>query len=378
MFEKGLMIKKEENMFQEEKRKTNYGAIFLVCFFFCFFAFQCMKLVTTQPSTTTSSISVIDSPVTSGKLYDRRELWRVSPPSTYCLKIESFTKLATSPNAEKYESRPFQSGGYNWTFIVYPKGNVKDGAPAGYVSMYVQIDNSTLLNSPKEVYAEVKFFIYNRKQDKYFTYQETDAKRFFLFNPSWGYGNVRPYVDVANPAAGWLFDGDSVIFGVDVFVTEVFNKWEVFSFTNNLHNRLLEWTIPNFYSLRKYLYVSDIFIIGERSWALTVYPSGDGEGQGNSLSLYVYAVGVKRYEKIYLKAKLRIIDQKDSKDVEKKVESWSDQENSWGFQKFVPFADLKNTSKGLLVNDTLKIEVEFEEFSNTNYFPSYGLPFATD
>jgi len=52
------------------------------------------------------------------------------------------------------------------------------------------------------------------------------------------------------------------------------------------------------------------------------------------------------------------------------VESWSDQANSWGFQKFVPFADLKDTSKGLLVNDTLKMEIEFEDFSNTKYFPS--------
>ncbi|EFH51693.1 hypothetical protein ARALYDRAFT_484604 [Arabidopsis lyrata subsp. lyrata] len=369
MFEKGL-IKKEETMFQEEKRKTNYGAICLVCFFCFFFAFQFMKLVTTQPSTTTSTISVIDSPISSHKLSDRRELWRVSPPSTYCLKIESFRKFATSPNAEKYESRPFQSGGYNWTLIVYPKGNVKEGAPGDWVSMYVQIDNSTLLNSPKEVYAEVKFFIYNRKEDKYFTYQETDAKRFFLFKPYWGYGNVRSYGDVANPDAGWLFDGDNVLFGVDVFVTEVFNKWEVFSFTKSLHNRLYKWTLTNFSLLEKEYYVSDKFVIGGRSWALKVYPSGDGEGQGNSLSLYVVAVDIKPYDKIYLKAKLRIINQRDSKHVEKKVESWSDQANSWGFQKFVPFADLKDTSKGLLVNDTLKIEIEFEDFSNTKYFPS--------
>lgn len=49
-----------------------------------------------------------------------------------------------------------------------------------------------------------------------------------------------------------------------------------------------------------------------------MYPSGDGEGQGNSLSLYVVAVDVKPYDKIYLKAKLRIINQRDSKHMEKK------------------------------------------------------------
>jgi len=97
-------------------------------------------------------------------------------------------------------------------------------------------------------------------------YTETDAKRFFLFKPYWGYGNVRAYADVANPNAGWLFDGENVLFGVDVFVTEVFNKWEVFSFTKSLHDRLYKWTLPNFSSLEKQYYVSDKFVIGGRSW----------------------------------------------------------------------------------------------------------------
>jgi len=47
--------------------------------------------------------------------------------------------------------------------------------------MYVQIDNSTLLNSPKEVYAEVKFFIYNRKEDKYLTYQGIYIRTPYLY-----------------------------------------------------------------------------------------------------------------------------------------------------------------------------------------------------
>ncbi|CAL9248304.1 unnamed protein product [Arabidopsis halleri] len=370
MFEKGL-IKKEENMFQEEKRKTNYGTICLVCFFCFFFAFQFMKLVTTQPSTTTSTISVIDSPISSDKLSDRREYWSIRPPSTYCLKIESFRKLANSPNIEKYESRPFPSGGYNWTLIVYPKGNKKDGGE-GQVSLYVQIDNSTLLNSPKEVYAEVKFFIYNRKEDKYLTYQETDPRRFFLFKPYFGQPRTKSYDEISNPDpnAGYNFDGDTNLFGVDVFVTETFNNWEVFSFSESLHNRVYTWTLLNFSSLTKQFYVSEVFVIGGRSWTLKVYPSGDREAQGNSMSLYIVAAGIKPYEEIYLKAKLRILNQRDTNHVEKKVESWSDQENSWGFEKFVSFANLTDTSRGLLVNDTLKMEVEFEDFSNTKYFPS--------
>ncbi|CAE6071029.1 unnamed protein product [Arabidopsis arenosa] len=218
------------------------------------------------------------------------------------------------------------------TLIVYPKGNKKDGGE-GQVSLYVQIDNSTLLNSPKEVYAEVKFFIYNRKEDKYLTYQETDPRRFFLFKPYFGQPRTKSYDEISNPDpnAGYNFDGDTNLFE---------------------------------------FYVSGVFVIGGRSWTLKVYPSGDREAQGNSLSLYIVAAGIKPYEEIYLKAKLRILNQRDTNHVEKKVESWSDQENSWGFEKFVSFANLTDTSRGLLVNDTLKMEVEFEDFSNTKYFPS--------
>lgn len=40
--------------------------------------------------------------------------------------------------------------------------------------------------------------------------------------------------------------------------------------------------------------------------------------------------------------------------------------NGWGFEKFVPLADLKDASKGLVVDDALKVEVEFIGFSKTD------------
>lgn len=36
----------------------------------------------------------------------------------------------------------------------------------------------------------------------------------------------------------------------------------------------------------------------------------------------------------------------------------------------MPFSDLMDTSKDLLVDDNLKTEVEFEDFSKTKYFPN--------
>ncbi|VVB04299.1 unnamed protein product [Arabis nemorensis] len=254
-------------MFQDEKRKTNYGAM-------CLF----LKLGTT------SSISVIDSPISSGELSDRREFKRKQEPSTYCLKIANFVKFANSPNNLRYECRPFASGGFNWTLIVYPKGN-KNEDGQGQLSI-----------------------------------------------------------------------------GVDIFVTEHFKQWEAFRFTDHFHKRFYTWTISKFSSLDKEFYVTDKFEIGGRN-------CGDGDGQGKSVSLYLAPADVISYDRIYLRAKLRILNQKDSKHFEKSVEGLSDRTNSWGFQKFVPFSDLKNSSTGLLVNDTLKVEVEVEDLSKTKYFP---------
>lgn len=48
-----------------------------------------------------------------------------------------------------------------------------------------------------------------------------------------------------------------------------------------------------------------------------MYPNGDGDGQGNSVSLYLIPADIIPYDRIYLRAKLRILNQKDSKNFEK-------------------------------------------------------------
>ncbi|KAF3538545.1 hypothetical protein F2Q69_00020320 [Brassica cretica] len=42
--------------------------------------------------------------------------WREHPPSSYCLKVDNFKQLEkfTTSSDDKYESRLFSSGGYNW------------------------------------------------------------------------------------------------------------------------------------------------------------------------------------------------------------------------------------------------------------------------
>lgn len=43
---------------------------------------------------------------------------------------------------------------------------------------------------------------------------------------------------------------------------------------------------------------------------------------------------------------------------------------AWGYNEFISLSDLKDSSKGFVVNDMLMVQVEIEAISSTKYFPS--------
>ncbi|CAA0369291.1 unnamed protein product [Arabidopsis thaliana] len=143
-----------------------------------------------------------------------------------------------------------------------------------------------------------------------------------------------------------------------------------FSFEENIKDPIYTWKLNRFSTLYSDSYTSAPFSSGGSSWVLKVYPNGDGFGKGNSSSVYLLS---ESNEKAYVRAKLRVLDQIRSNHVEKLVDGWPNataNNNGWGFEKFVPFADLKNASKGLVVvEDALKVEVEFIGFSKTQTPP---------
>ncbi|CAL9243243.1 unnamed protein product [Arabidopsis halleri] len=95
-------------------------------------------------------------------------------PPSYSVKIENLTYLKNN----KYQSRRFTVGGHN----------------CGFISMYVEIDSTS------EVFAYVKFFVYNKNEQKYFTIQ------------------VLPFCLFEIPKNGYIFEGQKCEFGVEVMV----------------------------------------------------------------------------------------------------------------------------------------------------------------
>ncbi|CAN7052989.1 unnamed protein product [Brassica rapa subsp. trilocularis] len=375
-------------MFTEEKKKnTNYGSIFVSCFFclvlvvgvvrFAKPYYNLQNLMETEavmeqglldvgilPCNLKSSVSV---PARNHQKLSTtvREETRTRPPNSYCVKFESFATMSklVAGNGDKYESRPFSAGGYNWTFLIYPNVNKPVGS-GGYVSLYVKIDNYSFIATQTEVYAWIKFLTYKSTTDTYHELHATEAQRFHLFKQEYGMLTFLEIGYYQNPAYGFIFNGGQSVFGVDIVVSKPPATWEDVAYEENIRDPVLDWRITNFSTRDKVSYTSDTFSSGGRNWVLKVYPNGAGSATGNSLSLYLLSAS---NEKGYVKAKFRVINQTPSKNVEKQVDGWPNaKENGWGVDTLIPLADIKDPSKGFLVKDTIRFEVEILAFSRTN------------
>ncbi|ESQ47329.1 hypothetical protein EUTSA_v10028049mg [Eutrema salsugineum] len=353
-------------MFLNVKSKVNLnGAILMLsCFFSAVFATIPLSPVATKQSknavpcnTHGSRVAVVDG--VDAKLSAEQRFMRDRPPSAYCVRIEGCSELITkSPNVQKFETRPFSVGGFNCT--------TKLGT---WISAYVAIDPSGLVGENREVYADIRFLAYRKTLDQYWT---SMGIYFFSSNSymqtPWGNPNFIRHVNFIAKDREYIFDNDQCVFGVDISVYPYFNKWEVLSIDKTVYGPK-SWKLLHFSTLFKDFYVSDEFSIGGKKM---VYPNGNGTGEGNSLSLYVILSEnqtLKPYEKVYVRAKLRVVDQKQAKHVEKPILSWFDTpaEGS-GFEQCVSLTDLRNPAKGLIVNDTLSVQVQFEAISSTKYY----------
>ncbi|XP_018469099.1 uncharacterized protein LOC108840779 [Raphanus sativus] len=299
--------------------------------------------------------------------------WREHPPSSYSLKVDSFKQLekSTSFTDDKYQSRHFSSGGYNWKLIVYPKGNEKDNGK-GFISMYIEIDSESLISAPQhEVFAELIFFVYNKKENKYLTIQDVEVKRFNALKTVWGLQQVLPFDSFNNPENGYVFEGDQCEFGVNVIVHSPLTKWEILSFNEKLQNPKFSWTVKNFSQLKEDKYTSNRFSMGAIQWVLWLYPKGDSRADGKWLSLFLLLADSKTLkvdEKILAQANLRVLHPLGSNHSEHKLNHWHEKNHmAWGWAQFLSLAELRKSY--LDSEDSLTVEIEFQAVSSTKYSP---------
>uniref|UniRef100_M4CIF6 MATH domain-containing protein n=1 Tax=Brassica campestris TaxID=3711 RepID=M4CIF6_BRACM len=273
--------------------------------------------------------------------------WREHPPSSYSLKIHNFSELekSTALSDHKYQSRLFTYGGYNLRLIIYPKGNGEDNV-RGFISMYVEIDSKSLMlfTSPTEIFAELRFFVYNKKENKYFTIQSQCE------------------------------------FGVDVIVAPSLTNWEVLSFTKKYFDPKFSWTIKDFSELKEDVQKSNSFPMGGKEWVLALYPKGALEAHGKWLSIFLCLADSDKPEadeKIFVQARLGVLNPLGSYHFEYPLETWyTEQSPGWGWAQFLPLAELPKVY--LDKEDALKVEIEFKVVSETKYSFTEADPLEKD
>ncbi|KAL0700818.1 hypothetical protein Bca4012_056940 [Brassica carinata] len=294
--------------------------------------------------------------------------WREHPPASYSLKIHSFSQLenSTASSDDKYQSRLFSSGGYNWRLIVYPKGNKKDNG-SGFISVYVEIDSESLMvfTPPTETFAELRFFVYNKKENKYFNIQDLGLKPFGALKTRWGLQQVLPCVTFNNPDNGYIFEGGQCEFGVDVIVAPSHTNWEVLSFTKKYYDPKFSWSIKKFSELKDDVKKSNSFPKERNGRVLVLYPKGDLRADGEWLSFFLCLADSDKPEadeKIFVQASFRVLNPLGSKHFEYQLEMWyTEQIPAWGWSQFLSLAELPKVY--LDKEDTLKVEVEFKVVS---------------
>ncbi|CAH2066905.1 unnamed protein product [Thlaspi arvense] len=290
-------------------------------------------------------------------------------PSTYALKMESYITLLES-NKEIYQTRPFSVGGYNWTLLVYPKGNNKDNG-TGYVSLYVETHSTTPIPEGEEIYADLRFYVFNKKENQYFSIQHDDVWRFSASEKTWGFSQVIPVDTFKDPQNGYLYDGEHCEFGVDVTIPTLFEKSELVTITEEISNPTFTWAIPGYSQLDRSSYSSDRFTMANRDFYIVVYPNGVFVEQ-EVLSVFLSLEGprISPDEFVLVEAAIRVLSQRPSNNVQVNISTFYSHGFSYGQTNFMPLADLRDPSKGFLVNDVLTVQVELFASSATEYLPN--------
>ncbi|KAK1577558.1 hypothetical protein Q3G72_022792 [Acer saccharum] len=109
----------------------------------------------------------------------------------------------------------------------------------------------------------------------------------------------------------------------------------------------------------KISFTSDAFDAGDYKWNIVLYPVGYRRGKGNSISIFLSQSSIHSDTKFVVKFILRVKDQNNGNHV--RIEDnhlFAPNDNNWGRNRFLSFADLDDPKQGFLVDDTLIIEAE--------------------
>ncbi|AES71609.2 putative ubiquitinyl hydrolase 1 [Medicago truncatula] len=137
------------------------------------------------------------------------------PPQTrFTWRIDNFTRL----NTKKLYSEVFVVGAYKWRVLIFPKGNNVD-----YLSMYLDVADSTSLPYGWSRYAQFSLAIVNQIHNK-FTVRKDTQHQFNARESDWGFTSFMPLGELYDPSRGYLVN-DTLIIEAEVLVRKIVDYW---------------------------------------------------------------------------------------------------------------------------------------------------------
>ncbi|KAK9912381.1 hypothetical protein M0R45_036248 [Rubus argutus] len=121
------------------------------------------------------------------------------------------------------------------------------------------------------------------------------------------------------------------------------------------------WNIGQFSKLDAVQHYSEVFVVGGFKWQISIFPKGNNTKE--YLSMYLHAgdsstltSGLSRH----VKFSLTVVNQLDrNKSIKTSTyKDFRDVPGGWGFREFMFLSEIRDLSKGYLVNDNVIVEAE--------------------
>ncbi|KAK1398481.1 hypothetical protein POM88_008344 [Heracleum sosnowskyi] len=272
------------------------------------------------------------------------------PPTDYMLKIENFSLVSKA--MEYYLSNYFEASGYKWRLSMYFNGKKKasegrtgTGGEESYLSVYLVSADPDVLGNGLMIDVHFKFFVYDQIQKNYvvFEYAYNQTKKFHKLKCTHGILNLMPMAEFCDASDGQYLMNDSCTFGAELLVTNKMTTKAVCLSNVCMPKddfciiRAHTWKFDNFSKRKNKFYYSDSFMAGERKW-------------------WAYY-----HQKVYAMFLIVIHDQLDGSDTNTNFRkvcwgTFSESSTCKVNKTFMDLAELRDPSKGFLLNDVLIIE----------------------
>ncbi|XP_039168180.1 ubiquitin carboxyl-terminal hydrolase 13-like isoform X2 [Eucalyptus grandis] len=242
---------------------------------------------------------------------------RPHPPVHYEVEINPVLELL---KFKTYESGVFEAGGYKWSLCLHPQADPDRRGKPEYISLYLSMEKPNKLRDGERIVVDYKFFAYDYNSSTYVIFKEKgkELRAFTKTKTQWGFSKFLSLKAFNNPNNGYCKD-KKCKFGAEVMVSNITRTTETVTIVKDPRRIITTCKIGQFSPSSKEIQSSNSFDLGKKNgerfwrWKLKV------KQKDEYLSVYLQSQDHLHRIKMYVEAKLRVVNKKDRKNDKEKT-----------------------------------------------------------